>query len=39
MRCPLGQGYRYGRPLTAEDATALLDAYPVPEPGARRDAA
>jgi diguanylate cyclase len=39
MRCPLGQGYRYGRPLTPEDATALIYTCPVPEPGARRDAA
>jgi diguanylate cyclase (GGDEF)-like protein len=39
MRCPLGQGYRFGRPLTSEDATALLNTRREDEPGARRYAA
>ncbi len=39
MRCPLGQGYRYGRPLTAEDATALLNTCSVRLGVQHRDAA
>jgi diguanylate cyclase (GGDEF)-like protein len=39
MRCPLGQGYRYGRPLTAEDAMALLNATTLLGRADRRDAA
>ena len=39
MRCPLGQGYRYGRPLTPEDATALLNTCSVRLGRQHRDAA
>jgi diguanylate cyclase (GGDEF)-like protein len=39
MRCPLGQGYRYGRPLSAEDALALLNACPIADGDRHRDAA
>jgi diguanylate cyclase (GGDEF)-like protein len=38
MRCPLGQGYRYGRPMPAGDAAALLSC-PVGQPAQRRPAA
>ncbi|MDX6519470.1 MAG: hypothetical protein QOF08_75 [Gaiellales bacterium] len=38
MRCPLGQGYRYGRPMSAGDATTLLNS-PVGQPAQRKPAA
>jgi EAL domain-containing protein (putative c-di-GMP-specific phosphodiesterase class I) len=39
MRCPLGQGYRYGRPMPAGDATALLNAVSVGRAVQRKPAA
>jgi EAL domain-containing protein (putative c-di-GMP-specific phosphodiesterase class I) len=39
MRCPLGQGYRYGRPMVARDATALLNACRFGQPAQRKPAA